>query len=113
MRSAVEIQHSRIAQLSAVYKRRPCIHAGHEALSQDSLELVIEESNFLTSKLDVLCRYALVICGMEKKPASEAAVFLGVEPAVVESAYCNALDFLEVIGCEQLQRQDDLAAICN
>ena len=113
MRSAVEIQHSRIVRLAAVYKRRPCIHGGHKALSEDSFDLVVEESNVLVSRLDVLCRCALVLCGIEKQPAREAAFFLGVDPASVENAYCTALHFLEVIGCEQLQRQDNLAAICN
>ncbi len=113
LRSAAEIQHSRIVQLSAVYKRRPCIHDGHKALSQDSLDLIVEESNLLISRLDVFCRCALVICGIEKKPAREAAELLGVDPASVESAYCTALEFLEVIGCQQLQREDNLAAICN
>jgi DNA-directed RNA polymerase specialized sigma24 family protein len=113
MRSAFEIQRSRIAQLSTAYMRRPCIHGGHKALSEDSFDLVVEESNVLVSRLDVLCRCALVLCGIEKQPAREAAFFLGVDPASVENAYCVALHFLEVTGCEQLQRQDNLAAICN
>jgi hypothetical protein len=113
MRSAVEIQRSRIVQLSAVYKRRSCIHGGHKALSEDYFDLVVEESSVLVSRLDVLCRCALVLCGIEKQPAREAACFLGVDPASVENAYCAALHFLEVTGCEQLQRQDSLAAVCN
>jgi len=113
IRSAVEMQRSRIVQLSAAYRGRPCVHDGHKALSEDSLDLIVEESHVLMSRLDVLCRCALVICGIEKKPADEAAVFLGIDPAGVESAYCTALNFLEVIGCEQLQREDNLVAICN
>jgi len=113
IRSAVDLQHSRIVQLAPIYKRRPCAHGGHKALSQDFLDLIVEESNVLISKLDVLCRCALVICGIEKKPTHEAALFLGIEAASVESAYCTALHFLEVIGCEQLQRRDNLAAMCN
>ncbi len=113
IRSVVEIQHVRIAQLSVVYNQRPCNHGGHKALSQNSLDLLIGESDVLLSKLDVLCRCALVICGIGKKPAREAAELLGVDPGVVESAYCTALHVLEVLGCEELQREDNLAAICN
>ena len=113
IRSAVELQHSRITQLSAVYKQRPCNHGGHKALSKDCIDLVVEESDVLISRLDVLCRCALVICGIGKKPAREAAELLGVDPGVVESAYCTALHVLEVLGCEELQREDNLAAICN
>ena len=113
IRSACELQHSRIVQLSAVYKLRPCIHELHKPLSQDSLDLLVEESELLRSRLDVLCRFALVLCGIERRPTSEVSAILNIDPAAVEAAYCEALKFLEVIGCEQLQREDNLAAICN
>jgi len=113
MCSAAQIQKSRITQLSQVYTRRPCIHAGHTALSQDSLEIVIEESSLLISRLDVLCRFALVICGIEKQSVGEAALFLGVDRTSVDGAYCAALNFLEVVSCEKFQEQNDFAAICN
>ena len=113
MCSAVQIQKSRITQLSQVYMRRPCIHAGHTVLSKDSLEIVIQESSILISRLDVLCRFALVICGIEKQSAREAALFLGIDHTSVEGAYCAALDSLEVISCERFQEQNDFAAICS
>ena len=113
MHSAMEIQGSRIKQLSHVYLQRPCIHGGHTALSQDSLELVIEQSSVLVTKLDVLCRCALVICGIEKYSVESAAALLAIDPASVEGAYCAALQFLEVIGCEQFRGQNSFAAICN
>jgi len=113
IRSVVQVQRSRIAQLSLAYMRRPCTHGGHTALSQDSLELVIEESGFLISQLDLLCRCAIVICGMERRTTQEAALLLGIDAASVEGAYCAALQFLEVIGCEQFRQRDDFPAVCN
>ena len=113
IRSAVQVQQKRIAQLSSAYLRRRCIHGGHAALSSDSVELLVEESCVLMARMDVLCRCALVICGLEKRSAHEAALLLGADRTSVEGAYCAAVKFLEVIGCEQFQRQNDFAAVCN
>jgi hypothetical protein len=113
VRSAVQIQQRRIARLSSTYKQRPCIHGRHTALSSDCCEMVVEESRVLITRLDVLCRSVLVICGLEKCSVCEAAVLLGIDPDVVEGAYCAAIKSLEVISCEQFQRQNDFAAVYN
>jgi len=113
IRAAIQIHQRRIAQLASTYKRRPCIHGGHLALSSDLREILVEESNGLIARLDVLCRFALVICGLEKRSAHEAALLLGVDATSVEGAYCAAIKFLEAIGCEQFQWQNDSAAVCN
>lgn len=113
IRSAVHIQKRRIAQLSSVYKKRPCIHRGHAALSDDSVEIVIEESNTLITKMDVLCRCALVICGLEERPIHEAALMLGVDRSSVEGAYCAAIHFLEVLWCKEFRGQNDFAGLWN
>jgi hypothetical protein len=54
-----------------------------------------------------------VICGLEKRSAYEAAALLGIDPAGVEGAYCAAIKSLEVISCEQFQRENDSAAVYN
>ena len=113
IRSAAQIQQRRIVQLSFAYKRRPCIHGEHTALSSDWLEILLEEPSLVIARLDVLCRFALAICGLEKRSAYEAAVLLGIDPAVVEGAYCAAIESLEVIKCERVQRQNDSAAVYN
>lgn len=113
IRSAVQVQQKRIAQLSFAYLQRRCIHGGHTALSSDWREILVEESSAVIARLDVLSRSALVICGLEKLSAYEAAVLLGIDPAAVEGAYCAAIKSLEVISCEQFQRQNDFAAVHN
>ncbi len=113
IRSAVQIQQRRMFQLSFAYKQRPCIHGGHTALSSDWREILVEESIVVIARLDVLCRSALVICGLEERSAYEAAVLLGIDPAGVEGAYCAAIKSLDVIGCEQFQGQNDFAAVYN
>jgi DNA-directed RNA polymerase specialized sigma24 family protein len=61
----------------------------------------------------VLCRCALVLCGIEKYSTREAALLLGIDYTSVESAYCAALQFLDVIGCEQFRQENEFAAVCN
>jgi hypothetical protein len=112
MRSAAEIQQQRIAQLSSAYVHRPCIHGSHRALVQESIDVLVAESDALIGKLDVLCRFALVLCGVEKHSAHDAALLLGIEQASVEGAYCVAIRYLKVIGCEQFQQQN-FAAMLN
>jgi len=113
IRSAVQIQQRRISQLSSAYMVRPCIHRGHAALSDDSVEIVIEESSALIMKMDVLCRCALVICGLEGRSTHEAALMLGVDHCSVEGAYCAAIHFLNVLGCGQFQGQNEFVGLWN
>ncbi|MGA9390112.1 MAG: hypothetical protein WBV69_06665 [Candidatus Sulfotelmatobacter sp.] len=113
IRSAAQIQQQRIAQLSSAYMQCAWIHGGHTALCSDWCDILLEESSVVCARLDVFCRFALVICGLEERSANEAALLLGVDPASVEGAYCAAIKSLEVISCEQFQRQNEFAAVWN
>jgi len=113
IRSAAQIQQQRIAQLSSAYMQSGFIHGGHTVLSSDWCDVLLEESSVVCARLDIFCRFALVICGLEKRSANEAALLLGVDPASVEGAYCAAIKSLEVISCEQFQRQNEFAAVWN
>src|SRR5271157_4689183 len=113
IRSAAQIQQQRIAQLSSAYMQCGCFRGGHTALSSDWCDILLEESSVVCARLDVFCRFALVICGLEKRSANEAALLLGVDPASVQGAYCAAIKCLEVISCEQFQRQNEFAAVWN
>lgn len=98
--SALEIQRARIAELSRTYERRLCPHSSHEQLPRESLEFVVMMSDVLGSRLDTLCRFVLIICGVEKFTWDETARWLGISALAVEGAYCAAVDALEVIDCE-------------
>lgn len=113
IRSAAQVRQQRIAELSSAYMQCGCIHGGHTALSSDWCDILLEESSVVFARLDILCRFALVICGLEKRSPYEAALLLGVDPASVESAYCAAIKCLEVISCEQFQQQNEFAAVWN
>lgn len=111
--SALDTRTSRIAQLSQAHLRQVCMHAGHWALVQDAVELVVQESDLLVARLDVLCRCALVLCGLEKYSVQDAAHLLGIDCKRVENAFCAALEVLDVIGCEHFIEENEFAAVCN
>ena len=100
--SALDIQRSRIAQLSPAYDHGGCIHEHHFPLSQDMIACVASESDAIRHKLDVLCRFVLILCGIEQRPVGEAALLLGISKHAVDVAYCAALDSLEVIQCQRI-----------
>lgn len=110
IRSAAEMQKQKIAQLCAGPPHKPCIHGGHSGLTAASIEFVAEQSGLLLRKLDVLCRFALVLCGLEKRPVTEAALLLDVDSLSIENAYCAALRWLGRIGCHQFQSVNEVAA---
>ncbi len=112
-RTVIHVQRVRIAQLSLAYEHRIYAFGSPAALSRNSIEVVIEESSLLLKKLDVLCRCALVMCGIERRPTHEAALALGVSDAGVHAAYCSALESLEAIQCERFIAQNQYAAVCN
>ncbi len=102
IRSAVEMQQSRISLLASIYERRPCPHRGHTPLAPVALDLLYDKAEELGSRLDVLCRAAVVLIGIEHYSPSESAQILGISQTAVEAAYCAALEFFEILCCEML-----------
>ena len=100
MDSALEIQRARLADLSRLYEGRLCLHTNHEQLPRESLEFIVMESDVIRSRLDTLCRFVLIICGVEKFTWDETARWLGISALAVEAAYCAAIEALEVVDCE-------------
>jgi DNA-directed RNA polymerase specialized sigma24 family protein len=115
IRSTIDAVRSRIQQLSRRYDQPACVHGRHEPLSADLLELFVEESDILVSRLDVISRAVLVICGIEKHSIRDAALLLGVSSACVRAAYCVGLQSLDVLQWEQLRlrEKNEYAAVYN
>jgi hypothetical protein len=76
IRSTIDAVRSQIQQRSRRYDRPACVHGRHESLSADLLELFVEGSDILVTRLDVISRAALVICGIEKHSTRDAALLL-------------------------------------
>ena len=111
--SALDIQRSRISQLSPVYESGGCIHEHHAPMSQDMMGFLVSESDVIRHKLDVLCRFVLILCGVEERSPCEASRLLGMSKHAVDVAYCGALNSLEVIWCQAVLESSGCMGMTN
>lgn len=102
IRSAVEMQQSRISLLASAYERTPCPYRDHTPLAPLVLDVLYDKPERFGRCLDVLCRAAVILIGIEHYSPSESAQILGISRTAVEAAYCAALEFFEILGCEML-----------
>jgi DNA-directed RNA polymerase specialized sigma24 family protein len=100
--SAIKMQQSRIAQLGAAYRRHPCPHREHARLTPEEIELLKTHPNDIVGRIDVLCRFALVMRGIEEYPPKQSALMLDVNGVAFEAAYCAALESLQMLKYEIL-----------
>ncbi len=100
IRSALDVKRARIAELSAAYEHVECGPRQHTPLSLDKIELMVRESEVIRRHLDSLCRFVLVLCGVEHRCVHDVACLLGISKHAIEAAYDNALELLEVIYCQ-------------
>ncbi len=113
IQSAVDFERVRIAQLSSVYERGACAHGHHASLGAETVEFIVRESDLIRARLDALCRFVLILCGMEHRSAASAALLLGVSAGAVEAAYCTALEALEIVNCLVMLEAYGGAEVCN
>jgi DNA-directed RNA polymerase specialized sigma24 family protein len=100
--SALKMQQSRIAQLGAAYQGHPCAHREHASLAPGEIELLKARPLDLARRLDVLCRFSLVMRGIEEYSTKQSALMLGVSGASFDAAYCAALESLRMVKSETL-----------
>ena len=101
--SALDLKRTRIAELSSVYESYEYgafVGRQHPPLSLDKFELVVSESDLVRRRLDSLCRFVLILCGVEQRSTGDAALLLGISKHAAEAAYSSALESLEVIYCQ-------------
>jgi DNA-directed RNA polymerase specialized sigma24 family protein len=94
LRCALQMQALDIAKLAPTYERFERVPEKRSPLSPEDLQLLVEESDVLPARLDVLCRFVLVMHGIAKESCEEVAAQLGVSQNAVERAYCVAFDRL-------------------
>ncbi len=110
--SAVEMQKPRISLLASAYESVPCRDCAHTPLTPLVVELLFEEPQEIGCHLDVLSRAAVVLIGIERYSATEAARILGVSRTAVEAAYFTALDILDILNCERFMDSGGEAHAC-
>jgi len=102
IRSALDVQRVRIAQLSSAYDRCDCVYGEHASLPLEMLEFLVRESDVIRVRLDTICRFVLVFCGIENRRSREVALLLGISEHAVEAAYCAAFQFIDAIRCQAI-----------
>ncbi len=97
VRCALQKQRVRLAELAPEYERTQPVHVEHPPLSPEYFALLIKNSQEIHSRLDVLCRFVLVLRGIAKDSSDEVAAQLGISRSAVERAYCVAFDTLDTL----------------
>jgi len=94
LRCALLMQWESVAQLAPGYEGLERAHGKRSPLTAEDLQLLVEQSEFLPDRLDVFCRFVLVMHGIAKESYGEVAAQLAVSQNAVERAYCVAFDTL-------------------
>jgi DNA-directed RNA polymerase specialized sigma24 family protein len=111
LRCALQMQRAEIAQHAPTYERFEQVHAKRSLLSPEDLQLLVEESDNLPARLDVLSRFVLVMHGIAKESCAEVAAQLRVSQSAVERAYCVAFDTLQLTTKGMLCNADSPAML--
>ena len=98
VRSALQKQWKSVVELGPTYERFERVHAKRSLLSPRELQLFVSEADDLAARLDVLCRFVLVMHGVAKESCAAVAAQLGVSESAVERAYCVAYDTLHLVA---------------
>jgi hypothetical protein len=100
---ALRIVRAHIAELAPEYEKNESAHREQPPLSVNYFGLLIKNSGEIHARLDVLCRFVLVLRGIAKDSCNEVAAQLGVNQSAVERGYCVAYDTLDLASNEVLR----------
>jgi len=106
LRGALQMQRADVAELAPTHERFEGVDEKRSPLSPEDLQLLIEESDALRARLDILCRFVLVMHGIAKESCEEVAAQLGVSQSAVQRAYCVAFDTLHLMSKRTLCNAD-------
>ncbi len=101
-----EKQQGEIAKLASRYEQGDPAHVKHTPLSPQQTSSLVKNSKVLCARLDLLCRFVLVLHGLGKLSYDDVATQLRVRRSAVENAYGLALDTLELASNGGLCRTD-------
>ena len=105
LRCALRSQHARIAELATEYEKSEPVPVERPPLLKNYFRSLIRNSEDIHNRLDVLCRFALIMRGIAKDSVGEVATQLGVSPRAVERAYCVAFDTIQLVRTDADSQQ--------
>ena len=95
-----------MAELAAKYEKSEPVHRERPPLSPKYFRMLVENSEDIRARLDVLCRFVLVMHGIAKDPYEGVAAQLGISQIAIERAYCVAFDTLDLASDQELYNAD-------
>jgi len=101
LRCALQIQHSQIAEIASEYENLGAVYAKRLPLTAEHFQRLIENSKEVQDRLDVLCRFVLVLHGIARDSCDQVAAQLGVSQNTVERAYCIAFETLTLVSKDE------------
>lgn len=108
--SAMDLQAPMLAALRPIYSKRHCPHGQHAPVSPEVLTILTSQVPRALVRLDVMCRFALVLRASQDYSPEESAIVLGVSREVLEAVYCSALRALSEFADELLELRDEGAS---
>jgi DNA-directed RNA polymerase specialized sigma24 family protein len=94
-RSALQVQYPSIAEIARDYEKDEPVRLEHPPLSPGHFELLVKDSEDIRHRLDVVCRFVLVMRGIAKDSSTEVGSHLGMSESGVERAYRVAYDAID------------------
>jgi len=94
-RSALQVQYRSIAEIARQYEKDEPVNLEHPPLSPGHFKSLVEDSNDIRHRLDVVCRFVLVMRGIAQDSSTEVGVQLGMSESAVERAYRVAYDAID------------------
>jgi len=101
VRCALQIRRPQIAEIAAGCKNREPVYSKRLPLTADHFRQLIEKSEEVHARLDVLCRFVLVLHGIARDSCDQVAAQLGVSQNTVERAYCIAFETLTLVAKDE------------
>lgn len=96
-RCALQRQHAQIAEVAPAYEKGEPVVEERPPLSPELFQLLINNSEVIHARLDVLCRFVLVYRGIAKESGDAVAAELRISPIAVERAYNVGFDALNLV----------------
>lgn len=98
---ALQTQHSQIAEIASGYENCEPVSTKCLQLTAEHFQRLIENSEEVHDRLDVLCRFVLVLHGIARDSSDQVAAQLGVSQNTVERAYCIAFETLTLVSKDE------------
>ena len=92
---AFQSQRARIAELAPGYEQSEPDQEERPPLATEYFRLLVTNSEDIHARLDMLCRFVLILRGLAKDSYDEVAAQLGISRRAVKRAYCIAFDTLD------------------